>query len=681
MSERVIIHQNGQQKSINKEDFDLSLGKLDKGYTLSQLRNLSEKVLLATIHFLCTEEGKDGFWDVDETDDTSVDNVGTCIVSVDGVRIKRRVQDKILFSWFEDNTNDSNALQKALLVASDLEKPLFLIPYSTITINQSFNVSSSIIGDNSTIKLIDASTVAYQSGILEVKADNVKIRGISIDGNRANNLGLFDRGVRGIVANRVKNLELDEIKVINTRDIGVLIGNCPKFKFTRSIVDGCGRYGQQMATAQFDRIGVLLDNHYPIGHEFYMGSDTVVKDVDITSCGLDGLVLGVGGIYENIRANYNGLELTTANDGAAGIYIRPPQQYQDGIIDGLKIINCETNYNTGIGIDLGNNAYSILNPRVTNFMIIGNTARGNWLHGIGVASAENGLISRNLCFDNGTRATFTDGSQNLRRAGIGIACVPNIPFKNLTVENNICYDSKAVGQKTQLNGLWFSTDTKDFLSETLIVKNNDFSRNAGKAIQFADKSPVLATTVLSITNNHGVNSFTIGIGNNQKIQPVNEHIYVNAANALSIGGIDLSTLNNVVTLENVCPYDLTLIHGVFFKMLGQENLVLKPNKPVHFVQNFETGSFVWRQLPTKTADVFYNGQITIQNQGVVTNDPASRFSVKSTTQGAKPYPEMTQAQRLAIVLPTTNLHVYQTDGGVGVEGVWCYKSTGWSYCY
>jgi hypothetical protein len=52
--------------------------------------------------------------------------------------------------------------------------------------------------------------------------------------------------------------------------------------------------------------------------------------------------------------------------------------------------------------------------------------------------------------------------------------------------------------------------------------------------------------------------------------------------------------------------------------------------------------------------------------------------ITSTTKESIPFPKMTSVQRLAITLPVIGGHVYQTDGA---EGVYVYKSTGWSFAY
>lgn len=60
-----------------------------------------------------------------------------------------------------------------------------------------------------------------------------------------------------------------------------------------------------------------------------------------------------------------------------------------------------------------------------------------------------------------------------------------------------------------------------------------------------------------------------------------------------------------------------------------------------------------------------------------------RFQVNSVTSASQPFPRMTQAQRMAISIPSPasafyGAHVYQTDG---TEGVYVYKSTGWQFAY
>jgi hypothetical protein len=68
------------------------------------------------------------------------------------------------------------------------------------------------------------------------------------------------------------------------------------------------------------------------------------------------------------------------------------------------------------------------------------------------------------------------------------------------------------------------------------------------------------------------------------------------------------------------------------------------------------------------------------NVGIGTFSPnaSALLDVSSTTKGSMPFPRMTSTQRLAITSPVAGLHVYQTDM---VEGVYVYKSIGWSFAY
>lgn len=64
--------------------------------------------------------------------------------------------------------------------------------------------------------------------------------------------------------------------------------------------------------------------------------------------------------------------------------------------------------------------------------------------------------------------------------------------------------------------------------------------------------------------------------------------------------------------------------------------------------------------------------------GTATPDANSIVDVVSTTQFSRPFPVMTEAQRLAIVSPQIGGHVYQSNG---TEGVYVYKSSGWVFAY
>jgi hypothetical protein len=78
---------------------------------------------------------------------------------------------------------------------------------------------------------------------------------------------------------------------------------------------------------------------------------------------------------------------------------------------------------------------------------------------------------------------------------------------------------------------------------------------------------------------------------------------------------------------------------------------------------------------TNKFGVTNTGQVLI---GGATPTSSSLLNVASTTQAAHPYPNMTAAQKAAITSPNVGDHIYQTDG---TEGVYVYKSTGWTFAY
>jgi hypothetical protein len=68
-----------------------------------------------------------------------------------------------------------------------------------------------------------------------------------------------------------------------------------------------------------------------------------------------------------------------------------------------------------------------------------------------------------------------------------------------------------------------------------------------------------------------------------------------------------------------------------------------------------------------------NSRVSI-NRGSI-SDASAQLQIDSTTRGFLP-PRMTNAQRLAIASPAVGLMVYCTDA---VEGLYVYKSTGWTF--
>ena len=76
-----------------------------------------------------------------------------------------------------------------------------------------------------------------------------------------------------------------------------------------------------------------------------------------------------------------------------------------------------------------------------------------------------------------------------------------------------------------------------------------------------------------------------------------------------------------------------------------------------------------------TGDIYAKYAVAIGNISVGFINASAQLQVDSTTKGFLP-PRMTNAQRAAIAAPAVGLMVYCTDA---VEGLYIYKSTGWTF--
>jgi len=80
--------------------------KLDNGFTISQLRLLSDSEVTTTQLFYCSEAGKEGFWKYNPSNTTGTDNLGTLLVTTTGGKRLERVLEsskdtsKVYATWF-----------------------------------------------------------------------------------------------------------------------------------------------------------------------------------------------------------------------------------------------------------------------------------------------------------------------------------------------------------------------------------------------------------------------------------------------------------------------------------------------------------------------------------------------------------------------------------------------------
>lgn len=172
--------------------------KLFTGFTISELRLLTNSQLDLVSSFSCNEQGKIGDWYYDISDTTSIDNTGTILVTVGGKRLKRRnLYDFVRLSWFILDYNVDNTTICSYVFNN----------FSRVYIAKGEIVKVSSVQINNEVELFGLGKLLKLSNtelaILEVNADNFKYYNIEIDGNRDNQTSLTARGIN--TANRQGN--------------------------------------------------------------------------------------------------------------------------------------------------------------------------------------------------------------------------------------------------------------------------------------------------------------------------------------------------------------------------------------------------------------------------------------------------------------------------------------------
>lgn len=116
----IIVTNSGKRYKRRTSTTNEVANKLDKGYSLTELRNLSNSKVNTISLFYCSESGKEGFWRK-YTGNTSglVDNTGTLIQTTGGLWLERIIIDGCIYpEWFgakgDGINNDTVSIQQAL---------------------------------------------------------------------------------------------------------------------------------------------------------------------------------------------------------------------------------------------------------------------------------------------------------------------------------------------------------------------------------------------------------------------------------------------------------------------------------------------------------------------------------------------------------------------------------------
>lgn len=239
------------------------LGKIDKGYSISELRGLSNSVLAATQIFYCSETGKEGFWKYDASDNSSTDNLGTILVTGGGKRLKRVFERGIVFAdWFGcDNTGtveSTNNLQSAINFCSSFSSHV----------------------DSNVPYILKLSKGKYKIGNV------ILMSGVSISGNGRNSTKILAVSDSGYVFRTTKFTFGTMSYETSISDLSIN-GN-PSYNFTDtnfSSRPNCSGIGVFSNAGMYIK-NVSIYNLAGNGIGFFTGQDISVHNIDVLNCGI-----------------------------------------------------------------------------------------------------------------------------------------------------------------------------------------------------------------------------------------------------------------------------------------------------------------------------------------------------------------------------------------------------------
>lgn len=248
------------QKAVKTYTDNFGLGKLDKGYSISELRTLSNYKVLNTSVFYCNESGKEGFWKYDSSDNSSVDNVGTCLVTNSGKRLKRLISELTpsMFGCAGDGVTDDTQNFKDFLLefgkyykkadqvsaysatplgfsVIDLKGKSYVIndelslplvngkSVSQVTIkNGTFIIGDGLKGENKYLwRLTNAENVDFESIVVYGKANDITNRNAFIvEGNGTTTVGV------GVKFNKVRAFEISTFLKSELHTYDITITDC-----------------------------------------------------------------------------------------------------------------------------------------------------------------------------------------------------------------------------------------------------------------------------------------------------------------------------------------------------------------------------------------------------------------------------------------------------------------------
>ena len=394
----IIVTSTGKRykkKSVNNTN-------LNVGYTISQLRSLFLTSNDTNKLFYCIEDGKEGNFKVDLTDTTSVDNLGTILVTTSGVRLKRVLEDGEIFpEWFgavgDGMTDDTQAVLSMFNLGSNY---IYTVKYGKVYFVS--NTSDYLELSNISNVRIDNFKFVFKNltnkgGIRFSSCNNVHIKNISItfantptvrdskyglyfsstNNVVANNISVEKTSGAGILCNSSIGLTFKNLKVENTLADGVHFANCSGVNIDNINTNQTGddglafvNYANLADLNGANATNISINNASARGISAVGASNVKVSNFDIKNT-------SGAGLYVAYESSYN---------------TRTPDNFsaESGTITGAGA------YRTGVGNRFGINYSNCLNATFTNVRVSNSFQRG--ISGVG----SNAVVKITDCYVENT---------------------------------------------------------------------------------------------------------------------------------------------------------------------------------------------------------------------------------------------------------------------------------------
>ncbi|TMV45925.1 hypothetical protein FE783_27685 [Paenibacillus mesophilus] len=419
--------------------------------TLADLR--AESSPSESLRYYVRDEGKEGFFAYDASDNVSPDNTGTVVVATPGGARFKRIHDGTLnVKWFGaagDATDDTIAIQNALDAAALAGGGIVHIPPGTYHISSpglTVKSNTSLIGAGRGVTILqvpdgaDAFGNPYNVIVTEASGANIYAAHLTVDGNRQQNalwqpIGSANYGLA--VRSRFVVVYDVEFKDVVANGAGVPVA-AEHVAFLHCYSHGNGKKGfHSGAVKHISFIGNMCsDNEHDSGIGMHQGMQEAVIIGNICcNNGTYGIHVGDSlGSATSASRNCIVADNQCSGNAIAGIFVAAREGASTTLLSETTVSGniCLRN---GYGINL-------MNCRAVQ--VTGNTIKESKHLGISVISCDDLIIANNILIDNCT----VSNSKAIDIRGAANSGSTKTDCKRMIVQNNIMKDTRETPLQT-----------------------------------------------------------------------------------------------------------------------------------------------------------------------------------------------------------------------------------------